>query len=110
MDNDLHWLIGTRGAGAAAPADSAADADDARTFAQALGDGHVMDMLSAFARDHAGQVRSIERGLLKAAKTGDPDRMLKLNRQYSAVMLEQAFATKVVGKAVQGIDAVTKLQ
>jgi hypothetical protein len=110
MSADLMQVLLRQGAAQLEANAAGVDASDASAFAQALGGGNAMDMLSAFAREHSGQVRRIDRNLLKAAKTADSERMLKLNKQYSAVMLEQAFATKVVGKTVQGIDAVTKLQ
>jgi hypothetical protein len=87
-----------------------ADPQDVRTFQEALGTGSVATMLAAFSGDHAGQVRRVERNLLRAARTADPERMLQLNKQYSSLMLEHAFAMKVVGKTVQSIDGITKLQ
>lgn len=86
-----------------------ADPADIATFEDAMG-ASVMSMMSAFAGDHAGQLRRVERNLLKASRDADPHRMLELNRQYSQLMLEQAFAMKVVGKTVQSIDSLAKLQ
>jgi len=119
-----HLLSGLGGTPAAA---GAADVDwqDVDTFnaalfapphrsasaASASGDGpSVLAMLSDYAGQHATRVHDVERNLLRSAETGDPMRMLQLQRQYSQLMLQHSMAMKVVGKTVQAIDSITKLQ
>ncbi len=74
------------------------------------GGGSMLSMLSNYGASHDQSVRGVERNLMRAAETGEPVKMLRLQKEYSQLMLQHAMATKVVGKTVQAVDSLTKLQ